>query len=245
LALSWKIHGIDNANASRNHSFIPNGMNFISLPTEQTTAITDLLLAFVSLTLCILFRETTHGAENKKVLFWTGIFGFLAIASLLGAFVHGITLKENDKEILWHIINFCLGSTVAFFILAVLFDLNHRFITIPVVIAVLFSSLIFFTITLFSQGSFLVFILYESGAMLFALSGYLYLAVKRKSKFARLMVTGILISILASVIQATGFLKLHLVWDFDHNGLFHISQIPGLFFLYKGLKTETRLKNRN
>jgi hypothetical protein len=105
--------------------------------------------------------------------------------------------------------------------------------------------LIFFTITLFSQGSFLVFILYESGAMLFALSGYLYLAVKRKSKFARLMVTGILISILASVIQATGFLKLHLVWDFDHNGLFHITQIPGLFFLYKGLKTETRLKNRN
>ena len=105
------------------------------------------------------------------------------------------------------------------------------------VISAIIIAVGFYLISRFGSGSFLPFIIYEAVVMLFALIAYSVL-LKRKFAGAGYMVLGILITIIAAVIQATKAFQLTLIWEFDHNGIFHLVQIPGVIFLYLGLKTE-------
>jgi hypothetical protein len=66
----------------------------------------------------------------------------------------------------------------------------------------------------------------------------LYLFLVKKLLGAQFMFLGILVSIIASVIQTAESLQLHFIWVFDHNGLFHILQIIGLILLCIGIFRE-------
>jgi hypothetical protein len=50
------------------------------------------------------------------------------------------------------------------------------------------------------------------------------------------MVAGIGITILAAVLQATPRVALPIGVTFDHNGVFHLVQLPGLLCLLTGLQ---------
>jgi hypothetical protein len=56
------------------------------------------------------------------------------------------------------------------------------------------------------------------------------------------MAAGILVTIIAAVIQAIHTIKVIFIWQFDHNGIFHIVQMIGVVFLYKGLEKEFRAR---
>ncbi len=62
---------------------------WISIPTEQTTAWTDLILTLLALACLIAMKEI---AKPKPIWTsaWRGVFGLLALASFLGALAHGI-----------------------------------------------------------------------------------------------------------------------------------------------------------
>jgi hypothetical protein len=49
------------------------------------------------------------------------------------------------------------------------------------------------------------------------------------------MTGGIALSIIAAVIQATGSIGFTLIWEFDHNGVFHLVQMPGIVLLAAGV----------
>ena len=53
------------------------------------------------------------------------------------------------------------------------------------------------------------------------------------------MVAGITITILAAIVQATD-ITLTIIWQFDHNGIFHLLQIPGVLLIFKGLKVSVQ-----
>jgi hypothetical protein len=46
---------------------------------------------------------------------------------------------------------------------------------------------------------------------------------------------GLGVSLAAGLLQAST-LSLHLVWEFDHNGLFHLAQLAGLAILIPSLR---------
>jgi hypothetical protein len=213
-------------------------MHFIEIPTEQTTAITDVLLAMAATLFIVLIRAKGIKTDSKKTLIWIAAFGFLALAAALGAIAHGIEMTKELNTLVWHPINLCLGLTVAFFTAGVIYDINRFNIAGYILVLLIISSLLFFIVTLIIPDSFLIFILYEALAMLFALVSYLILSFGGKLRGAWLMTFGILISLLASVIQAMGTFQLTLIWEFNYNGLFHILQIPGLLFIYAGIIRE-------
>jgi hypothetical protein len=99
-------------------------------------------------------------------------------------------------------------------------------------------AVVFFTVTVIIPNAFIVFIIYEAIAMIYALVVYIILASRGKVKGAGLMATGILVTIIAAVIQAVETIKVTFIWQFDHNGIFHIVQMIGLLILLKGLQTE-------
>jgi uncharacterized protein DUF6962 len=43
------------------------------------------------------------------------------------------------------------------------------------------------------------------------------------------------VSLAAGAVQAAESLAVHLIWPFDHNGLFHLVQLLGVLLLLRGL----------
>jgi hypothetical protein len=215
---------------------------FTDIPAEQTTAITDIILAIVSGSGVYWIFQAGIKIDRIKTAIWTCAFALLTLAAVLGSIAHGLQMSEEINRLVWHPLNLFLGLSVALFVVGVIYDIRDFQIPKRYVVMIIFSGLVFFGITFIYPGLFFVFILYEAIAMFFALSSYTYLLVKRKFPGSGLMFLGILISILAAVVQAVHSLSIHIIWVFDHNGLFHLIQIAGLIFLYFGLVKE--LKSR-
>jgi hypothetical protein len=103
----------------------------------------------------------------------------------------------------------------------------------------LVSAIIFFALTvIFPDALTTVFIKVEAIAMLFAFVVYTILASRKTIKGAGLMAAGILVTIIAAVIQAIKTIRIIFIWQFDHNGIFHIVQMIAIIFLLQGLQRE-------
>jgi hypothetical protein len=50
------------------------------------------------------------------------------------------------------------------------------------------------------------------------------------------MAAGVLITIIAAVVQAGKAVRVTVLWEFDYNGLFHLIQITGVIVLTAGLR---------
>jgi hypothetical protein len=57
---------------------------------------------------------------------------------------------------------------------------------------------------------------------------------------AGLVAAALVVSLAAGVVQASDSLSLRLVWEFDHNGLYHLVQLGGLALLVSGLGVTLR-----
>ena len=200
-------------------------------PYERVTALTDVLMgllaAFISFQLFIV--------SGFRYSVWAWAFGLLAFSSLLGAGAHGFVMSEKTYTRLWMPINFSLGLALGMFVVGAVNDLageSAARIMIPVMTTLGFG---FFLVTLWKPGTFMTFIAYEAFAMLFALSTYGYLFFAKSHPVSSWMLSGVLVTILAAVVQATGKAGRGIVWYFDNNGVFHVIQMVGMVLLWVGL----------
>lgn len=210
-------------------------MEFIDSPTEQTTAITDLMLAVFSFG-CALSVRRRRTADPWKASLWAWAFGLLSLASALGAAAHGLDLSPPAHRLLWQPLTMALGLVIALFVAGAVYDLWGIRVArrlLPVLIAV---GLGFFALTQITAGRFFVFVIYEAVAMLLALIIYIRIARDRGRPGAKLMAAGVLITVIAAAFQANPNLELTVIWTFDHNGVFHLIQIAGLAALVAGLR---------
>lgn len=210
-------------------------MEFIDIPAEQTTAITDAVLVIIALTVCIALISL-NSKQSLRLKLWIVTFADLGIASFLGALSHGFKWSEIPYNALWNLIYLALGLLVAFFVIAVMFDLWGETYVRRYAPIILLIGLFFWLIALIWPDSFIVFILYEMVAMIFALGGYAFLSYKKALPGALWMTMGIFITIIAAVIQATALMSFTLIWEFDHNGVYHLVQMVAIGILMKGLR---------
>lgn len=210
-------------------------MEFIDIPTEQTTAVTDLILAIMAAASAVYLLKLSKNDQWKATL-WASLFSLLALASALGAIVHGLKMSTMLKTFLWHPLNLSLGFVVGLFIVAVVYDLSGKNLAKRFLPIMLFIGAGFFCVTLVWPDSFLVFIIYEAAVMLFALGGYISLACRSRLKGAWSMAAGILVTIIAAGIQASNSFSITFIWEFDHNGVYHLVQMAGILFLLAGLR---------
>jgi hypothetical protein len=209
-------------------------MTLVRIPTELTTAATDLLIAACAVAAIVYLQRS--GPSGLRGLLWRTMFGFLAVAATLGAIAHGLVLDERTFAVTWYATYLALSLVVAAFFLASLRDLRGdtpaRQAT-PIMLVVAFG---FFSWFLIDPDDFRAFILYEAVAMLLALVFYLYIAARRRLPGAGWIAVSIIINLIAAGIQATGSIGFTLVWTFDHNGVFHLVQILGMAVLVYGLR---------
>ena len=210
-------------------------VRFIDSPTEQTTAITDVILAALALAAAIYIR--LFGQQQPwKANLWAWAFSLLALAAFLGAIAHGLQMADATRKRVWHPLFLSLGLLMALFTVGVIYDIWGLTIARRVLPIMLIVGIVFFGVTLRWPDTFLVFILYQAIVMLFALGGYLWLAVGGHLAGAWLMVAGILVTIIAGGVQASNAVSITLIWQFDHNGTYHLIQMVGVVLLVAGLR---------
>ena len=214
-------------------------VQFNPIVTEQTTAATDLLLGAVSLVLLFLLLRV-KGKDKLKKLYWANLYGFLAIASFLGTVVHGLELSKNAKALIWQPLYLSLGIVIACFVLGSIHELWGRRVSKRLIPWMLTIAFVFYVITAIVPRSFFIFLIYEGIGVLVSLGIYLYLCAQPGRKDAYWMVAGICVTIVAAIVEASGTVRVTLVWEFDHNGIFHVIQIPGLIFIFLGVRSSLR-----
>ena len=177
-------------------------------PTELSTAATDLLLGLgCAYAAWRLGRE--RGAFRRDT--WLAVFLLLSSASVLGSLAHGLRLPSGLASAIWHPLYLALGLAVALVLVGALHDVIQAL-----------------------DGAFVVFLIYEGLTTLAALAIYVRLARSRPMPGATLIALGLLLNLVAAVVQASD-LKLEVVFKFDHNGLFHIVLMPAFLLLFQGV----------
>lgn len=213
---------------------LPNTMRLTTIPTELTTAATDLALAGLAAA-CVMYLSPWLSRSRWRAGLWCGALGLLCASSALGAVVHGLELSAVTQERLWAPLYLMLGLTVSLFVVAAAYDWHGVALARRLLIPMLAAGGAFYAVTRLIAGTFLVFVVYEAAAMLFALGVYLTLEAHKRLRGAGVIAVGIALNIVAATIQATRMVRFTAVWPFDHNGVFHLVQMVALVVLVGGV----------
>ncbi|MGB1779518.1 MAG: DUF6962 family protein, partial [Longimicrobiales bacterium] len=201
--------------------------------TEVTTGATDAVLGVLAVA-CALALAGARSNAPFRTHVWLAVFALLTVASALGAVAHGLDLGPDVRETLWQPLYLSLGLMLGLIAVAAVADgwgdTTGRKV-LPFAIGV---GLVFYGVTVVADGVFLVFVAYEVVAMLFALGVYAKLAVEGKPG-AAMVAGGVLVTLVAAGVQQSD-LSVTIVWPFDHNGIFHLVQIPGLLLMTAGMR---------
>lgn len=213
-------------------------MQFTS-PPELTTAITDFILGCQSLIFLFMIRSYSR-KEPLKIRIWSWVFGLLATVSIYGAVVHGIVMDRETQIALWMPLTFLLGMMVSIFAIGVMYDWKGSGVLKKATVTMLSLGVIFFIAMLILSklvpNSFIIFIAYSGGTMLFSLVIYACLAAKRRDGSLVLMAAGIATIIVASVLQAMRSIHFTLIWEFDFNSVYHVIIMVAVILFYGGLR---------
>ncbi|MFA7384510.1 MAG: hypothetical protein WC001_13780 [Desulfurivibrionaceae bacterium] len=208
-------------------------MPLTTAPTELTTSATDALLTIecVVIIACLL---RTAPADRWRTNLWCRVFGLLAIASFLGALVHGVEMPKSMRTALWTPLYLSLGILVLLFIVGAVADWRGRVAALRLVPWGLGVSAAFFGLTALLGGPFIVFIVYAAAVLLSALAIYTFLAASHRLPGTAVIALAILLNLAAAAVQASN-LSLQPLFPFDHNGLFHLVQILSTAILGLGV----------
>ena len=209
-------------------------MELAAEATERTTAATDALLALAALVLLAVLRRRTPPSFGRAV--WLAALAMMAGASVLGAVAHGLRLSDGARDVLWQPLYLALGTTMALFVVGAVRDWRGDRAARRALPAMLGLTLVFYLATRAAGGDFLVFVIYEAAALGFSLAVYTWLAARRHLAGAAAMAAALAVSLAAGAVQAADLGTVRLLWEFDHNGVFHLVQLAGIALLAAGLR---------
>lgn len=214
-------------------------MELVGVATERTTAATDAVLAVAALAAILLLRRSTPPSFGRAV--WQAALAATTMASVLGALAHGVDMTPATRELLWQPLYLALGVTMALFVVGAVRDWRGDAAARRLLAPMLALATVFYGITRLTGGSFLAFVVYEAAALLFSLVVYLRLAGGPARAGAAAMAAAMAVSLAAGAVQASDA-RLRLLWEFDHNGVFHLVQLIGLALLVVGLRRRLALQ---
>ena len=202
--------------------------------TERTTAATDALLAVAAVAVFVALRRRTPASFGRSV--WLSALASMTLASVLGAVAHGFALSDTARALLWQPLFLSLGVTMALFVVGAVRDWRGDRAGRRVLPPMLVLALVFYGVTRATGGDFLAFVVYEAAALVFTLAVYWGLAAGPRRPGAGAMAAALAVSLAAGAVQAADLGTVRLLWEFDHNGLFHLVQLAGLALLAAGLR---------
>lgn len=196
---------------------------------EPMTVLTDVLLAAVA----IFFGARIYGVSAAPVHFYFALSFFLiALGALAGATIHAIrhTSLVSWVPLLWRITGIAVGTSVTAMLAATFYHLLPADYADLLRWTVLGLSIIY-AAWIWRDYRFRNVIVFYSICMAFVLGAMGLSYVSTGSPGAKLIAVGILVSFGAAAVQRSGF---KLARHFNHNDIYHVIQLIGLYCFYRG-----------
>ena len=196
---------------------------------EPMTVLTDVLLAAAA----VFFGVKIYGVSAAPVHFYFALSFFLiALGALAGATIHAIrhTSLVSWVPLLWRITGIAVGTSVTAMLAATFYHLLPADYADLLRWTVLGLSIIY-AAWIWRDYRFQNVIVFYSICMAFVLGAMGLSYVSTGSPGAKLIAVGILISFGAAAVQRSGF---KLARHFNHNDIYHVIQLIGLYFFYRG-----------
>ncbi|WP_444900812.1 DUF6962 family protein [Microbulbifer sp. VAAC004] len=210
-------------------------LKLTDVPTEQVSAITDLVLAVLALFIFLYFIRPEFKSSWKRNC-WICFFGVMFVVGLLGSVIHGFQIAGPERIFMWHVLFFFLGLFLVSFTLAIIGDLAGERISRKLLPYIFLIGLIFYFIAVSRIDGFIVFVGYQALVMIPVVIGYTWMGVMGRLPGAWYMVIGGFVSLLAVVLQVRTALEFTFIWTFNHNSLYHMVQTIGVLFFFAGIR---------
>lgn len=196
------------------------------------TVATDYLLAAVAIFLGWSLWALGRRVRQSSTESWGKAMLATAVAAIAGGTWHGFnqTMSSTASAIAWKTALLAIG-VASFFMLAAAIMATIPRIVGHWLLAAAVLKLIVYVIWMLGHDEYL-WVIYDYGsAMIFVLAVYLYRMIFTSDPAARAIVAGVVISGGAAWIQQS---DLAVGTWFNHNDLYHVTQIAALFAFHSG-----------
>lgn len=198
--------------------------------SEPWTFITDIILALVSFYYAYRIARDPQSKLSTAYRLWVGSFFMIGAAAFQGALYHGFAhvLPTSVYAALRIGTLWSLSATAFFMSLSVLrFACPRKSLRFLVIyFLIFFKSLVFAGLATAHTNFLLAIIDYGSA---FIVSLFVFLVFHKRSG-AKGMILGISVSLIAAAVQ---MFKISPSASFNHNDLYHVIQLVGLYIFYK------------
>jgi hypothetical protein len=213
---------------------LPQTELFGVIITEPMTTATDYMIVVAAF--CFATQLLVPSARRNQLsqCSWGVAFIFLGLSALFGGTNHGFVnyLQQEDLDLLWSATLYCIGLAMFFVLVGTISaSVANRawrffFYAYSVVVCSAYAWWIF------DHDDFVYAVLINVSTFVI-ISGLQWSALKRyQAKSTKWILSGVAVSFLSAAIQRSGF-DLHV--HFNHNDLYHVAQIAGLYLFYRGV----------
>jgi len=199
--------------------------------TEPTTMLTDYALCGIALWFAWKLVRQGQSSGEQPVLLWALAFAGLAVAAFSGGTYHGLALYLGPSllAITWKTTLYAIGIvSLALSCAATMAAFRGRPRRVLVGLAV--AKFVLYAAWMVQHDAFVYAILDYAPALLYVLVLQIW-AWSRHERSGPWIVAGVLVSFAAAAVQQSGF-ALH--QHFNHNDLYHVIQMAGVYLLYRG-----------
>lgn len=214
-------------------------MQLVADPAQLTAAATDAILAIVSFAGAVYvlgYRRT----DAWKARLWGVLLIGGTIATGMGTITHGIAVSRATHVMLWSWIHLVLWIVAALFAVGALYDFAGPAVARRALPRCLIGVIVFFGLNRLIGSPLAVVIAFEGVVLVLAVATYAWLAISRRLEGAFPMALGIAFTLTGAGVQAFGLGHFRFIWQFDHNGSYHLIQLVGLALIILGLRTSFR-----
>jgi hypothetical protein len=199
--------------------------------TEPSTLLTDYALGTLCAVLAWRLQSVADQTGQRAVRMWAFAFVATALGSLFGGTYHGfqLMLGERTAAVVWTLTTIAVGIGACLLLTAALFASlaasARRWLLVLV-----WAQFTVYTAWMLRHDEFF-YVIVEYGSAMLCVLALMLRPRMRRSEAARWIIAGIGVSILAALVQQSGFdVDRHL----NHNDLQHLVQMLAVWFLYRG-----------
>lgn len=196
------------------------------------TMLTDYALGALAGLWSVLLLRAARRERNRAIALWGVGFVGLALASIVAGTYHGFpdALGPRLCTILWSLVSWTMGIASFFMLSGAILALSSGLWRVAL-LATALLKLAAFAIVAAGQDDY-AFVLLDYGSAQLAILLLAALAWHRnRAPAAPWLAAGIVVSAIGAAVQHNGFAPHQ---HFNHNDLYHVIQMLGLYFLYRG-----------
>lgn len=196
------------------------------------TMLTDYALGALAALWSVLLLRRGRRDSHRSVTLWGIGFAGLALASFAAGTYHGFEQRLDPRVItrLWSAVTWAMGIASFVMLCGAVLALASGAWRIALLTAALIKLAVF-AMLIAGRGEY-AFVLIDYGSAQLAILILAAFAWQRqRAASAPWLAGGVVVSVIAGAVQQSGF-ALH--EGFNHNDLYHVIQMLGLYLLYRG-----------